>query len=274
MKTARHCARMASGLTLALCLTMFSIITAPQASAALDDVSFEIKICEYEMVLEHDGDMDYKMFAAWDSPFQRIAARSMPWVEVKNSDSSSGNLTEFSMTIGDTNYNFSNLFRGEYATLSSTTPDVEISNVVSTGDLLTVTFGNGGLAPGEIVRFGIDLDPDAGVPGLFPHPDFRLVLFDMNNLDGNGITDNSILTAMFADPNNSAMTALAEMRLPDYEVEPPQSLYFNQVVRPYNVMEGIDIFPGGGGSSAIPEPSSWVLAGLGMAVVALRWRKR
>jgi hypothetical protein len=273
MKTARHCARFASGLMLALCTTLF--VTTPQASAALGDVGFEIKLTESEMVLEHPGDMQYKMFAMWDSPYQRIAARSMPWIEVKNDVGSTGNLTQFSMTIGDTNYNFSNSYMGQYATMSDSTPNVSFSSVVSTGNVLTLTFANGGLAPGQIARFGIDIDPDANVPGLFPHPDFRLVLFDMNNLDGKGDSDNSIMTATFTDPNNPAMTALAETQLPDYTVTGPQSQYFNQFVRPYGVMEGIDVFTGGGGNTPIPEPSSWALVGLGLAgVAAVRWRRR
>jgi hypothetical protein len=273
MKTARHCARIASGLTLALCLTVFSISAAPHATAAIGDVGFEIKLCESEMVLEHPGDMQYKMFAMWDSPYQRIAARSMPWIEVTNDADSTGNLTQFSMTIGDTNYNFSNSYMGQYATISDSTPNVSFSSVVSTGNVLTLTFADGGLAPGEMVRFGIDIDPDANVPGLFPHPDFRLVLFDMNNLDGNGDSDNSIMTATFADPNSPAMTAIAETQLPDYTVTGPQSQYFNQFVRPYGVMEGIDVF-GDGGNTAIPEPSSWAMVGLGLAGIALRWRRR
>lgn len=271
MKTARHCARTTGGLSLAICLTMLAIASAPQASAALDNVEFEIKICEREMILEHPGDQAYEMFSMWDTPYQRIASRSMPWIEVKNSVNSTGNLTQFSMTIGDTDYNFSKAYMGDYAVISKSTPNVNLTSVVSTGNVLTLTFGNGGIAPGELVRFGIDIDPDAGVPGLFPHPDFRLVLFDMNNMDGNGIADNSVMTATFVDPSNLSSTKIAEMQLPDYTVTGPQAQYYNQYLRPYCMQEPIDVF--GGGTSTIPEPSSWALVGLGLVGIALRWRR-
>lgn len=247
-----------------LLATLIAQAISVSARAELGEVGFEVKISEKEMILEHPGDMQFKMFAAWDAPYQRIAARSMPWIEVGNLAESTGNLTEFSITIGDTDYNFSDSYMGEYAIQSESTPDVLISSIQSTGDLLTLTFGNGGLAPGEIVRFGIDIDPDPNVDGLFPHPDFRLVLFDMNDMDGNGVEDNAVVSAEFVDPNDLSMTASASTELEDFVVTGPQSQYFNQFVRPYGVMEGIDTFGTMAltGPNPIPEPGAILLAGL------------
>ena len=242
----------------ALCLAALTLSSS--AFAALENVGFEVKISEKEMVLEHPGEVDYKMFAAWDAPYQRIANRNMPFIEVTNNSDSTGNLTEFSITIGDTDYNFSNDYFGDYAVLSNSTPDVNISSIQSTGDVLTLLFGDGGLAPGELVRFGIDIDPDAGLADAYPHADFRLVLFDMNNMDGNGTSDNAVVTGRFVDPNNTSMTAIASTTLDDYVVTGPQSQYFNQFIRPYSVMEGVDTFGASAtAGSAIPEPSTAVL---------------
>lgn len=275
MTIAHNGARFASLSGLALCLCIVAVLVASPAHAVIETAGFEVSFCEKEMVLEHPDEMQYMKFSMWDTPYERIRNRSMPWVEVKNLDNSDGNLTEYSMTIGDTDYNFSNAHYGAYAILSDSTPDVLIQSIVSTGDQLTLTFGNGGLAPGETVRFGIDIDPDPNIDGLFPHPDFRLVLFDMNNMDGNGTNDNSEVSAKFEDPNDSSMTAIASTQLPDYQVTGNQGDYYNQFIRPYGVMEGVDIFSDGGlVTNPIPEPSSGVAAILVAALAAGLWRRR
>jgi len=254
------------------------LVAAPVTHAAIMEVGFQVNIASKEAVLENPNDSAVRMFAAWDSPYQRIADRNMPFVEVRNLGGSTANLTEFRMTIGDTNFNFSNEFFGSFALLGDSTAGVDLSGAItSSGDELVVTLGNGGLAPGEVVRFRIDLAVDAGVSGMFPHPDFRTVLFDMNDMDGNGISDNASVSALFTDPDDSSMTLVATSELIDFSVNGPQAQYFNQFIRPYSVMEGIDTFSAQGlaQNSVVPEPSTAGLAvgGLMMAFAAVRRRR-
>ena len=47
-----------------------------------------------------------------------------------------------------------------------------------------MNIGDGGLQPGELVRFKIDLDVDPEFADqVFAHPDYRTVLFDMNGFN-------------------------------------------------------------------------------------------
>lgn len=252
--------------------------SATPAMAQLGDVGFQVSIASKEMVLEHPTDQSVKMFAAWDAPFQRIADRNMPFIEVMNLGGSTGNLTEFSITIGDSDFNFSEEYFGSFIMLGDSTPGFSLSSSSVDGDELVVSIGNGGLAPGEVLRFRIDLDVDAGMEDMFPHPDFRTVLFDMNDMDGNGTSDNSVVTATFANPNNTSETATASAQLMDFTVTGPQAQYFNQSIRPYSQMEGVDIFSLQGITPAtvVPEPTSLGIAGglLGAVVLVGRRRRR
>jgi hypothetical protein len=187
------------------------------------------------------------------------------------------------MTIGDPRFHFEDDFMGVAAKLGTTTPGFDLtSSITDSGNLLTVNIakqGGGGLGPGELVRFKIDLGVDAGQP-FFTHPDFRTVLFDMNGCnvyDGNtgcgapSSADNSVVTLKFSDGSSSAAVPLV-----DEDVPAPQSQYFNNTFRPYGVMEPVDIFELVGGSTeVIPEPTTAVLiaAGLGGFWLAARPRR-
>jgi len=261
----------------ALLLAVAAWQSATPAMAQLGDVGFQVSIASKEMVLEHPHDHSVEMFAAWDAPFQRIADRNMPFVEVMNLGGSTGNLTEFSITIGDSDYNFSDDYFGSLIMLGDSTPGFSLSSSSTNGDELVVSIGNGGLAPGEVIRFRIDLDVDAGIEGLFPHPDFRTVLFDMNDMDGNGMSDNSVVTATFANPSNTSQTATASAQLMDFGVTGPQAQYFNQSIRPYSQMEGVDVFSLQGITPAtvVPEPTSiGIASGLLGAMVLVGRRRR
>jgi hypothetical protein len=163
---------------------------------------------------------------------------------------------------------------GKYKLISSISPD---------GNLLTVNIqkeaGTGGLAPGDLVRFRIDIDVDAGLsnPPFYQYPDFRTVLFDKNGVQvygndpafPNGAEDNAQATVKFSDGSTQGPTPL-----PDFTVTGAQNEYFNATYHPRGVMEGVDIFTIGGGPAVIPEPGSAVLALFGVVGATCGMRKR
>jgi hypothetical protein len=264
-------------------LSCLLALMAPGASAALIAGSgFQFSISEKEMALVHDFDSENPSlfnqeeydevlhYIGWDSSFQRLADRNMPSVEITNNNLSNANIVGLRLTIGDTRYNFGSSIFGSPAKIAKSDGTTTLSSVNTNagngslaGDILNITLGGGGIAPGDSFRFKIDLDVDAGQVGLYPHPDFRRVLFDMNGVNP---SDNMIVTAIYSD----AMASTLSLTLEDYDVEGPQSQFFNQNLRPYSVMEGVDVF---GGpvltENEIPEPATLALvalAGLGLVV--------
>jgi hypothetical protein len=248
-----------------ICLTL----AAGNARAAFDNVGFELKLSAKEDVLEFPDDMMMMKYASWDNPVQRIADLNMPFLELTNNDASQAPITEFTMTIGDERFHFSNqypAFNGEFVLLGDSTPGFELdASVEQDGDLLKVLIGDGGLAPGETVRFRVDIDVDPGNPNLYPHQDFRLVFFQSPSLGGDTDLPNSIVTSIFSE---AGMTQPVSTTLEDFTT--PNNAFFNQSIRPYSVMMGIDIFTV---TQIIPEPSSLALLGLGATCLAALRRR-
>lgn len=242
-------------------------LTPTTARAAFTNVGFVLSMSAKEMVLESPNDPMVMKYSAWDTPTQRIADLNMPFLELTNDANSDAPITEFDMTIGDTTFNFSNVYFGDYIRLGDSTPGFNLqATTADDGDLLKVQILNGGLLPGQTVRFRVDIDVDPGNPGIFPHQDFRKVFFDMN---GNDVTDNSIVTAIFSE---NGMTESVMAQLDDYPSNNDE--YINNNIRPYSVMVGIDIFSlVATQGNEIPEPTSVALLGLG-AVAGLALKRR
>jgi hypothetical protein len=204
--------------------------------------------------------------------YARMNARNMPTFELMNTAAAgTPSITQIQMTIGDTRFHFTDDYLGVGAKLGTTTPGFNLTpSITNSGNLLTVDIakqgGTGGLAPGELVRFKIDLDVDAGQP-FFVHPDYRTVLFDMNGTQVYGPDpaavagqDNSVITLKFSDGTFSTPLILLDEIVPQ-----PQSLFFNENFRPYGLMEPVQIFEFPGGSPGeIPEPSAAALACAGL----------
>ena len=244
-----------------LVLAAFAVNVSP-ASATLLHVAYDFALSEKELVLAHPDDHFIEMREAWDQPHQRIAARNMPFIELRNSSNDEdARITEFRISIGDTDFEFSNDMYGEYAIRGDTSSDgvsIESSTVQDNGELLIVNID--GLDPGEVLRFRIEIDPKAN--DVFPYPDFRTVLFDMN---GDDSSDNSKISVVFTQTSPPNDSATLENMLPDYDVEGPQAFYANANMRGHE-MEGVDIFPLSD-SRLIPEPSSLMLLTFGCIAV-------
>ena len=247
----------AATLALLACIVTSSV-------EAQDVGTWSVKISEKELLLEQPSDMMVQKFVMWDLGFQRMNDRNMPYVELKNESDSTASITQLRMTIGDTRFNFTNSFMGDFAMLGSTTPgfDITSSTVGNLGDELIVNINNGGLAPGEVIRFKIDLNVDPQFAGqFFPHPDYRTVLFDMNGDNiydsENGIpnsSDNAVVSLTF-DPASGPNFTAGGVPFSDPQVEGDPANFFNDNYRRYTEMDPVRIFALNGGV-AIPEPSS------------------
>ena len=251
---------------------LFCLLFAPNAAhAAFVNVGFVLNLSAKEMVLENPNDPMVMKYSAWDTPTQRIADLNMPFLELTNDATSDAPITEFEMTIGDTRFHFSDVYFGDYIKLGDSTPgfNLDASATASDEDVLKVQILNGGLMPGETVRFRVDIDVDPGFPNIFPHQDFRLVFFQSPSMGGDPNIPTSVVTSIFSE---GGMTESVAGSLDNYTT--PNNQYFNNNIRPYSAMQGIDIFPFvASRQNEIPEPSSVVLLGLG-AIAALVWRVR
>ncbi|MCI0349251.1 MAG: hypothetical protein L0Z53_07495, partial [Acidobacteriales bacterium] len=236
----RNAQRVAAMLALT-CLSLVAI-----SSPLLAQDTWLLKISEKELQLANPNDPMWMKSNMWDISFQRMNDRNMPTLELSNIQPvGSPDITQFRMTIGDTRFHFSDGFMGEAVVLGNTTPGFDLDSSISPdGNELIVNIV-GGLAPGELVRFKIDLDVDPGHPDppFFIHPDFRTVLFDMNGIqfyDGNIVqnssADNAQARVQFSDGSFADPATFI-----DEVVTGPEADYYNDIFRPYGIMEGVDI---------------------------------
>jgi hypothetical protein len=268
-----------TSVLLAFCLT---VLGALPASAQLNFGAFTLKFTEKEMNLAHPTDMMWQKYLMWDLPFQRMNDRNMPYLELTNDANSSAPLTELRLTIGDTKFNFTDKNMGMFAMAASTTKEFDLtsSTLNNAGDELILKIGGDGLAPGEMVRFKIDLEVDAAYAGqIFMHPDYRTVMFDMNGLNVyDGFTqdfssdDNSHAWAVF-DPATGANFTTGPVALDDQIVAGVAADFYNNNYRRYRDMDPVRTFVLDSSQSVIPEPGSAALALVGV-IGGLAWASR
>jgi hypothetical protein len=254
----------------------------PGRANAQNSGAFTLKITEKEMKLEHPTDMMWDKYLMWDLAFQRMNDRNMPYIELSNAATSTAPITEFHMTIGDTRFNFDDDVMGKYAVLGSSTPGFSItsSTVGNLGNELVVNIGDGGLQPGQLVRFKLDLAVDPEFEDdFFKFPDYRTVLFDMNGfnvydgLQQQSPTDNARAWVIF-DPTLGANFVTQPVPLQDELVSGAAADFYNNNYRRYRESDPVRTFQLTGGSSGvIPEPCSVLLAMFG-AFSGMALRKR
>jgi len=258
---------------------------APPAAQAQN--SWTVSISEKELKLENPVDMMWDKWLMWDIGYQRMMCRNAPYIELLNEATSTSPITEFHLTIGDNRFDFGSVEGTDLVMLGSTTPGFnltsnKVNGVVNTdgdlGDELVVNIGNGGLLPGQLVRFKIKLDVDPAFAAQYAAsfgaslPDFRTVLFDMNGLnvyDGvvNSSPDDNAQTFVKFNPGGQSGKAVFE----DETVAAGQ--YYNSNLREYKAMDPVLIFQTGGGQQ-VPEPCSIGLAMLGLSAALMVRRSR
>jgi len=277
----------------AVALACFALAALPALAQTSSDM-FKLEISEKEKAISDPTNTALQNFLMHDLGADRMIARNMPYLELTNLDPDFP-LMEFHASIGDSRFHFDCDMLQACAMISSAPAGIRIeSSVIPTadddpsllpGDVLILNFDNGGLAPGESVRFKIALGVDDGYD-FFHRPDYRTILFDMNGMDayggnvgvptsmsGDSTADNSQLTAMYGTGGTPYMMAYSA--LIDYPVMGEAANYYNNHYRPYGIMEHVDTFLALGQASEIPEPSAAMLAIVGVfGGLALRSRSR
>jgi PEP-CTERM motif-containing protein len=273
LQTVRTC-----GLA-ALAIALSALVGTP-AQAQLNFGAFTLKFCEKEMKFEHPTAPDWQTYLMMDLPFQRMIDRNTPTLELTNNSNSNSPITQFRLTIGDTRFHFANGKMGVFAELSDTTPGIDISSISPTGDELIVNIGDGGLAPGELVRFRIDLDVDAAFQGqFFANPDYRTVLFDMNGMEvysgfeeNMSSADNAKASAIF-DPASGPNFTVGPVAIADQTVSGSSADFYNDNYREYKDKDPVRTFLVVGSLQTVPEPGSALLAGVGLFGALLTARR-
>ncbi len=263
-----------------LALAIFTAMTSVASATPIELAKASFRLAAKETLLTKPQTYQWIRAAMADSPSQRRANRNMPWMEIQNDSVDGVYLTEFHLTIGDERFHFANNYFENFTVISPTSEfqDIE-SQATEDQNELVVMFDNGGLAPGQKVRFRIELAVDDDQPALlqqFGHPDFRTVLFDMNGIDAQGAfpfapkshraEDNSSSYGVFRQGETVMQSTSAT--LPDFSVQGTAAHTFNQFYRNWRGAEEVNVFSGAV-NAMVPEPDSFLLSTLGLALFGL-----
>ncbi|MFO0788750.1 MAG: PEP-CTERM sorting domain-containing protein [Pirellulales bacterium] len=264
--------------TLKLAALLALLLVAAPSTVSQAANSWTVSISEKQLKLENPTDMMWDKWLMWDLGYQRMMDRNMPYVELLNNSESTSPITEFHLTIGDNRFNFGNVENSSPIVLGSTTPGFSLTgSTINTGDELVVSIGNGGLLPGQLVRFKINLDVDPAYAATYAasfgasQPDFRTILFDMNGrnvYDGTtgASTDDNAEAFVVFNPGGQSSKSVFQ----DEDVAAGQ--YFNNNLRQYRASDPVLIFQLGG--VQVPEPTSVALVVLGLAAGIVGHRSR
>jgi hypothetical protein len=231
--------------------------------------SWVMQIAEKELKLEHPNDAAWERWFEGDIGYQRMIERNSPFIELTNTSTTSS-IDEFHLTVGDTNFNFGAVSGSSLVKLGRTTPGFTLSSTsASGGDELVVKILNGGLQPGDSVRFQIKLNPDSSYASTYASlfggskPDYRTVLFDMNgtNVYGGANQKSALDNAqayVIADPGGKSTVHQFE----DWDVAASQFFNNNLASSCCCTNDPVNIFEP---PPMVPEPGSIALALLSLS---------
>ena len=238
------------------------------AAATAQTVSYDLRISESLPVLKNPNDMHAQMMAAWTTPSTLAMARNRPYLLLENTSTvangGDGNaqLTTFSMTIGDTSQTF------DWSRLVSASPGVGVTLVTPDtkdnhlkSDVITYNFT--GFTPGKEIIFHIDIDPDLATAN--PFTDYRQVLFTLNG--GSNTAGNSETSGVFVDNGHTINVGPTPWNNP---IDNGPTVFGMQFVSHYMDDHVTSYLTGN--VAAVPEPSTFALAGIGLA--GLLWGGR
>lgn len=226
-----------------------------------------INFSSLETVLADGANQAAKNYALWVGWAHQIYEYNMPFVQLSVPANESRSVVEFRMTIGDTDYQFSNEYwnkqytnswnipaNGEHALLGATTPGFDVdSSIENSGDTLVVDFGSGGLQAGDTIRLQLDINPDPNSGAMVFQP-YTSVFFQANG--GPDVTGNSVVTITYDNGDTATVT------LPNFAID-PSTLVSIDNPRPYPQMQMIDpITP----FDIVPEPTAALLAIMGLTM--------
>lgn len=253
---------------------------AHQKSGGIDQVlvGYNLRVAEDLNVLLKPKDIDTAWMAAWRTPGELMTQRDAPYFVLENTSTKSNGgsgkaqLSQFTISIGDKNFNFDWLkINTKY-----TSPGVKLLSVTGTdtvqggkaGDTVVLKFS--GFEPGMRVVFQVDIDPDKA--NAFPLADYRTVLFTLNG--GDNPAGNSQTSASFFDP--SLDPAFQKFSLPktywdnpDFDKKTAIGMDFTMGYMEDHVA-AFDTH--NFGLVQVPEPQTLVLISTGVVFVLLAWR--
>lgn len=222
---------------------------------------FTLHMTPYARVLDYLGTpqfMDVLWQESCDNPHLRVRARNKPAIMLTNNADSVAPITSFTLSIdasqpylfglGDlVTDNFTGFIKNTIYTDAGVT--ITGSSVSPDGKTLTVNFD--GLTAGKKAVFNIDLDAED--MGMFPYPDYRMVLLGAP-YQGEAPTTPGTYAATFTNEGSPAPNTQTLSKQFEQMTETPS--YHDLVIRPYGVMDKLEIITGGG---VVPEPSSLAL---------------
>ena len=240
-------------------LAAFLLVISATAARS-EEFSYSLAASENLSVLLNDS-MHNEMMAAWTTPMTLVMKRNRPYLLLTNT-STVADLTSFTLNIGTHANMPAQTFDWARIISSGTSPGVNATLV--TPDTLDegskspdIVYNFTGFAPGDQVLFQVDIDPV--VATAFPFADYRQVFFTING--GADTTGNATTSASFNDPNAVPPDATLGPTVWENPVDDRHTNYGMTVAAHYmddfvRTFETSDV-------TAVPEPNSFVLIGLG-----------